>query len=351
MRYYYVLFLSILLVSCNKDDTAPINKGNLNEVITGLSTNTNVNSTILNYTIGNNSGTSIQERGVSYSTSINFSPTQNIVGIGGYPGNYSIQLLDLIPQRTYYWKPYTKTVLGTNYGNVSSFTTQSIDQSINNGNVAFIPFNGDLVDYSSSGNNLVGYSGFANFGIGKFGGINSSSIFNSNFGAYKLNCNNFPTGSMSMTFWFKPNSLPATLVSVGSNGGGTAFSTATVKIAARNRLFITHWNFDRVFDFPQFDFLDGSWYFVAFTYDSNSRKCFLAVYRKPINSSITGGYTSSYVLSSNLNWSNYKNIAVGCLPLVTRNYELSEQFNGQIDDFRLFNKTLTLDEISYFSGI
>jgi len=351
MRRYSLFIVFMLIISCTNDITMPINKGNLNEIFTGTNSNITPNSANLSYIISDNGGASIIESGINLSTNVNFNTSQNLLGPGRYPGNYALQITDLIPSRVYYWRPYTKTNLGTSYGNIGTFTTQTPNSNNYSGLVTFYPFNGDLFDYSGSNNLIGGNYSTATYGLGKLGGINSSANFNSNFGLFRTNSSNFPSGSTSATFWFKSNGVGSTLFSIGSNGGGPAFTTATVKLNSRNQLAVYHWDSDRIFNFSPYDFLDGSWYFVAFTYDSSTRKCILAVYRKPINGNVSGGYYFSYTLNTNLNWSNYKNIALGCLPLMTNNYALTEFLNGQIDDFRLFNRPLSFDDLWYVMSL
>ncbi|MEY2793068.1 MAG: hypothetical protein RJA76_1060 [Bacteroidota bacterium] len=341
-----ILLFTLFVIACSSDVEIPFNKGNRNEIVTGTGISSTPSSANLNFSIIDNGGASISETGIMYSYSSNLVNPEMIPLSNKYPGNYSIGLQDLLPNRTYFWRPYAKTNLGFNYGRTSSFTTSALNTTYTNGMVAYYPFNGDYLDYGPYGNHLSLY-GSNSYGPGKFGGIKSAASLVPNAGFYKIASSNFPTGSMSVMFWFKANTAVSTLASVGSGANGSANSSATIRLLSPTRIGVYHWNADYFLDFPWYNFTDGSWYFMACVYDSITKKFTMYIGKKSTTANSLSGYsTGNYTLNNQLNWS-IKNISVGCL-IDVRNNNPSEFFNGQIDDFRLFNRAITSDDVNYF---
>lgn len=68
-------------------------------------------------------GSSIISRGICYSTSLNPTISNNIVQSGSGIGNFNVDLLNLLPNTTYFVRSYATNNIGTGYGNEISFKT------------------------------------------------------------------------------------------------------------------------------------------------------------------------------------------------------------------------------------
>ncbi|MGQ8335705.1 cadherin-like domain-containing protein [Sunxiuqinia sp. A32] len=103
-----------------------------------VSTNVLINvvsaSTTMGGTVIWDGGLSVTERGVVYS-STNTNPEIGNIGVttdsnGTGTGSFTERINDLLPNTTYYVRAYATNSAGTTYGDVRSFTTSKLDQTI-----------------------------------------------------------------------------------------------------------------------------------------------------------------------------------------------------------------------------
>ena len=135
---FTLLLSGILLNSCKKDDDDDTenvenqdNPGNsdttdLATVITMEITNININSAIAGGEITDDGGSAVTARGVCYSTNQNPSIIDNVINDGSGNGSFSINLLNLSDNLTYYVRAFATNSNGTAYGEEVNFTTQTI---------------------------------------------------------------------------------------------------------------------------------------------------------------------------------------------------------------------------------
>jgi uncharacterized protein (TIGR02145 family) len=127
MRKFSLFFLSLCIISCsnNEQDNTP------NVTIPELTTSTISNINLVSASSGGNiisdGGSSITARGVIWSTSQN--PTIALstkTSDGTDIGDFYSQIINLLPNTTYFVRAYATNSVGTAYGNEVSFITGAI---------------------------------------------------------------------------------------------------------------------------------------------------------------------------------------------------------------------------------
>lgn len=96
-------------------------------------------------TISNDGGSSVTAKGVCWSTTQNPVVSNNHTVDGSGAGSFISNLIDLLPNTTYYVRAYATNTAGTGYGIQVSFTTNAlvIGDSYQGGKVAYILQSGD----------------------------------------------------------------------------------------------------------------------------------------------------------------------------------------------------------------
>jgi hypothetical protein len=224
----------------------------------------------------------------------------------------------------------------TTNGSVTRNTTAYVNMTINDtyDHYAFVNFNDSLVawmtfddvnssgmpgDRSTSGNNGTKSSGAS---MDQYGKYNNSFNFNGNNGLVSIGNSNLPSGSRNRTaaLWFKINSgTSGGLFSYGSiTTAGNQFS---LEISGSKLYF---WGHGR--DLAGTATLSaGTWYHAVVVYNGTSVQLYL-------NGANDGSSVQS--LNTVVNTTAYLGYAV----------HLS-YFNGEIDEFMVFNRTLNQSEI------
>lgn len=111
------------------------------------------NSALSGGNVTSDGGANITARGIVWNTNTNptIASNKTVDGIG--TGTYTSILQNLTSSTTFYVRAYATNSIGTSYGNEISFTTKNIN--LNNGLVAYFPFNGNANDTSGNGNNGI----------------------------------------------------------------------------------------------------------------------------------------------------------------------------------------------------
>ena len=78
---------------------------------------------MISYSVTDDGGANVMEHGVCYSTSHNPTVSSDHVSGGSGTGSFTVELTDLQPGTTYYWRLYATNSVGTVYGNEYSYTT------------------------------------------------------------------------------------------------------------------------------------------------------------------------------------------------------------------------------------
>ncbi|HMN49448.1 MAG TPA: T9SS type A sorting domain-containing protein [Ignavibacteriaceae bacterium] len=201
----------------------------------------------------------------------------------------------------------------------------------NKGLVAYFPFNGNANDESGNGNNGINHNGI--FSKDRFGNDNSSMLFSGN-DSYVEGTNpgnNLPTGNSprTITAWIKEYSFHP--------WGNNIFHYGLDQAAPTNfHLYTTDViRFGNGYDFGVVagttPIVDSTWHFVAGVYEGGSEHI-AKVY-------VDGKLDGTGVLSTEPNTILGSNWKIG------RFMTGSNNFNGEIDEVKIYNWALTETEI------
>lgn len=210
--------------------------------------------------------------------------------------------------------------------------------NLQNGLVAFYPFNGNANDESGNGNNGTVFS--ASLTSDRFGKLNSAYYFDGNAQYISIahNSNLNPnTGSFSYCFWAKTsysggqNPVIEKLGNNANNGYRFDFNP--------NDIF---WFFDdntNVWDcvgtYSTTSHYDNNWHFYSIVLDREAKQLRFYIDGKQMNPSI-----SRTIANQNVNYSGP--LYIGRF----HNYSSNTYFRGFLDDFRFYNRVLNSEEIS-----
>jgi len=285
--------------------------------------------------IATDGGAPVTARGVVWSTSQN--PTVALstkTTDGSGTGTFTSTITGLTATTKYYVRAYATNAAGTAYGNEVNFTTNTID--LKNGLIAYYPFSGNAGDSSGNGNH--GTVNGATLTTDRFGKINAAFVYDgiNNY----IKTNQFFNASQSFTIscWVNSNSsnnqvivntIPHTILGYGLNpwwigSGKIGFLYGTGQSAG---------------------WINNNYYFT-------NPNPFLNI------------WVNHTVVKNGFNWSFYQN------GILINNYQATAQpagiisnlvfghcdpsictetFSGKLDDFRIYNRALTQEEITYLS--
>lgn len=306
------------------------------------------NSALSGGNITSDGGANITARGIVWNSNTNPTIANNktVDGIG--TGTYTSILQNLTSSTTFYVRAYATNSIGTSYGNEISFTTKNIN--LNNGLVAYLPFNGNANDTSGNGNNGIVSNAILssdrngiNSSAYEFNGVNSRILVN--------NSTSLNPESITISGWYNMYQTPT-----GSPGGDgdvalvnkwfqglNCFNnsdTYNIEIANRNNgpvLVGATSNYTGVSFFSNTNSLSNSWQFFVFTHDKVSGgKLYLNGIQVSTNS-IAGAIcksTNPLYIGADNNRGN-----------------LWRFFKGKIDDIGIWNRALSQDEVTaLFNG-
>ena len=94
-------------------------------ITTGEATEVAISSATVSGTVTNDGGASVTERGVCWATTENPTISDNKLASGNGIGEFTVSLTNLSAGTTYYARAYATNSVGTAYGNVVTFTTES----------------------------------------------------------------------------------------------------------------------------------------------------------------------------------------------------------------------------------
>ena len=296
--------------------------------------------------ITNDSGSTVTARGICWSTSP--SPTialstKTVDGSG--LGNFVSNLNILVASTTYYVRAYATNSNGTGYGNELTFTTNSID--ITTGLVAYYPFNGNANDESGNGNN--GTINGATLTTNRNGNANSAYSFNGTSDNIRINnATSLNNPSVSVSGWFYTNNNATDTFSGAKSIIGkywdnpsncnSNYNSYIFCLAKQNNnstvCLGTSFYSGNAFYYNQ-PINTGTWYHFTFVHDSISGG---KIY---INGQLVASNTISGLICNGIN-----PIYIGA---DISNGNLFRFFNGKIDDIRIYNRSLTQNEILYLA--
>ena len=303
---------------------------NIPTVSTNEISNPNPKSAIVGWNVTSSGGGTVSEHGIYWSTSFNPVSTGTKLPIGSGTGIFSTTLDGLTPDKIYYIRAYAINNVGTAYGDPVSFKTPTKETIPINGLVAYYPFNGNAND--QSGNNNNGTVHGAILTADRHGISNRAYLFNGVDNYIEINHSSSLNLSqqISISFWAKfetsaPYYYPYHIIGkYGCWGIGQRESDIHAGIttsAGDLGLWSLYFDFDR-------------FYHIVMTYDASNLRLYI------------DGTLKESIAATGLLIQNSNNIFIS-------KYQLSDSyyfFDGVLDDFRIYNRALTQQEITSLSN-
>ena len=325
----------------------------------GCSTNNNGTVTVIPLAPNNLTGTVIS------TTQVNLSWIDNATNEDGYKverktgnGNYAVigsmganlitySDLGLTTNTTYTYRVYAYNSVGNSlqYSNELTLTTQ--DSIPTNGLMGYWPFNGNANDESGNGNNgVVNGATLTNDRFGNsgkaysFDGVNdyietphsSTLLFSQNEVSIStwISVSNWPTLNQTEDYFLsKQSSLGSNQVGFHSYifSGTTSSPVKAITNRYRNGLS-SAWGAVSIINN---NLGSGVWYNIIYTHYNDYDKIYI------------DGILVDSQNSVQLGGTNTAPLIFGCL----NNYLMN--FNGNLDDIRIYNRTLTQSEVTYLA--
>ncbi len=242
------------------------------------------------------------------------------------------------------------SILNLQYNNLSKlFNNLILQTSISNGLVAYFPLNGNANDSSSNGNN--GVVNGASLTADRFGNPNSAYSFD---GYHEISAPSKDylniLGDMSISAWFFASGFPTfrtcyTILTkrVSISAGMPYDLCINYQYGYNNNSDYNKLMFASDSYYPNYQYLQSStnatnnkWSNIIATISGTNLKIYLdevLVLDTIVNNSLRVANVSSLIIGGG-----------------ARPDKPSEQFIGNLDDIRLYNRTLTQSEISYLAS-
>ena len=209
--------------------------------------------------------------------------------------------------------------------------TEWVDAYLNDGLVAYYPFDGDVLDYSGQGNDGTDNSS-AGFEDGRIGS-DAKSFDGTDDGVTGPQVISATDVNFTVSAWLKPNSATQDSAPVGQYSGTDSRKwLLQTDDGVGNWRFLVYWDGGSatVVD-SQSNYSDDTWVHVALTVNDNGD---VVYYRD-------GGQVDSV--------SDYAGTATVDNHQLEIGYtdDLGEYYRGGIDDARIYDRTLSADEIGH----
>jgi len=359
---YKLYFLAIIilgfgLMSCKK--TGADSGIAVNAVVPTVTTADATNITETNATIGgnitNDGGSLVKEAGIVYSTTAGVDTSKNKTPNYTISGPFTVALKNLTLLTKYYYKAYAINEKGIVYGEEKSFFVPvngyNSSSQVGAANlIAHWAFNGSYIDSVSKVlGTAVNASGIS-FVTGKRGQavqVKDRGYINSNVTSTIANLKSF-----SIVCWIQqPTSLagspttfmPFSLDKAGYSWEGTKFfmlfdqpDNATNTLG---KVCIMDQWFDKGKVWPRM--LDGNWHQMAISFDGTTGA--LRVY---VDGTVLPQSSSFPNLFPQNNFGDADSFSLGGPNDATNTANgWMNSLSGNLDEFKVFNKTLTTDEI------
>lgn len=359
MRYSIHILATITIlgvVSCKKIGADSGIKVNAAAPAVTTSDSININGT--NATVGGNitsdGGSIVMEAGVVYGTSPGVDTTKNKTPNYTISGKFSVELKNLSLLTKYYYKAYAINEKGITYGEEKSFFVpvngySASSQVAASSLVGYWAFNDSYIDSVSKVAGTPNHTSALSFVAGKIGKalqIASPGYVNSNAEGAISNLKSF-----TMAFWvMQPASLasgPTTYFPFSLNKAGYSweqtkffmlFNNADNTSNSYGKIGLMDQWFDKGQVWPRM--LDGNWHQMVISFDGETGALRVYVDGDLLPQSSTAAFApqndfggaDSFTLGGPDDNANTANGWMNSL-------------SGNLDEFRVFNKVLTADEI------
>lgn len=351
-----ILFLGFGLSNCKKtgaDSGVNVN-ASTPTVATADATNINGTSATIGGTVNSDGGSIVMESGVCYDTAPNVDTSKNKTVQIKVSGNFSVTLSGLSLLTKYYYRAYAINDKGIVYGDEKSFFVpvngySSSSQVATANLVAYWAFNGGYVDSVSSTAGTPVHSSSISFVDGQIGQavqVASPGYINSNI------TNTIASlGSFTMICWIQqPASLssgPTTYLPFSLNQAGYSWEQTKFFMLFNNAdnasnsygkvCVMDHW-FDAGQVWPRM--LDGNWHQMTISFDGTNGD--LRVY---VDGNLLS-QSSSTTLAPQTDFGAADSFTLGGPDDNAHNANgWMNSLSGNLDEFRVFNKVLSADEI------
>jgi hypothetical protein len=210
--------------------------------------------------------------------------------------------------------------------------------NLNDGLVAYYPFNGNAND--ASGNNNHGTVYGATLTTDRFGNPNSAYSFDGNDYYIKASADNLPTAERTVSLWFYANTVNNRPGLLGYGGGNCGTSWIMVVNNWGEPLYSMgcHCDAERYLNYNYFQEPVGDWYHWTITTKSDGTKMYVNGVEKASNNEF---FSNTVVDGKDLSFGVITGPS-GFAPYTDNN---SGYFNGKIDDIRIYNRALSAQEI------
>lgn len=360
MKYnIYILTIVVVALSVAGCKKTGENSGiTVSPVVPAISTKdaTNINGTTATVggNITNDGGSIVTEAGIVYSTAPNVDTSKTRVRNYTISGTYNVNLTGLSLLERYYYKAYAINEKGITYGEEKSFFVpiagfSSSSQVAATNLVAYWAFNGGYIDSVSKAvgtpMNAAGIS-FVPGKIGQSVQVKNRGYINSNVTNTIANLKSFtmvmwiqqPTSLASSPTTFMPFSLDAAGYSWEQTKFFMLFDQPDNATNTLGKIALMDQWFDKGKVWPRM--LDGNWHQMAISYDgtSGAMRVYVDGVVLPqsvgfsINPQNNFGAADSFSLGGPNDATNTANGWMNSL-------------SGNLDEFRVFNRVLTADEI------
>ena len=360
MKYNICILATIItgfgVISCEK--TGSDSGITVNAAAPTVSTSNATNITGTNATVGgnitNDGGSIVREAGIVYNTAPGVDISKNKTPNYTISGNFSIALKNLTLLKTYYYKAYAINEKGITYGEEKSFFVpvsgySSSSQVAAANLVAHWAFNGSYIDSVSKVVGTPNHASAISFVQGKLGQaaqVKSPGYINSNVTSTIANLK-----SLTVVCWImQPTSLasgpttyfPFSLNKAGYSWEGTKFfmlfDTHDNATNSLGKVCIMDQWFDKGQVWPKM--LDGNWHQMAISFDGNTGA--LRVYVD----GVLLPQSSAHTFAPQSNFGDADSFTLGGPDDATNTANgWMNSLSGNLDEFRVFNKVLTVDEI------
>lgn len=316
----------------------------------------NINGT--NATIGgnitNDGGSLVREAGVVYSTSPNVDTTKTRVKNYTISGNYSVNLSNLSLLTTYYYKAYAINEKGITYGEEKSFFVpvngfSSSSQVAAANLVAHWAFNGSYIDSVSKVVGTAVNATGVSYVTGKMGQavqVKNRGHINSNRAGAIAALKSFtvacwiqqPTSLANSPTTFMPFSLDKAGYSWEQTKFFMLFDQPDNATNTLGKICVMDQWFDKGKVWPRM--LDGNWHHMAITFDGNTGA--LRVYID----GVLLPESATHAFAPQNNFGDADSFTLGGPNDATNTANgWMNSLSGNLDEFRVFNKVLTADEV------
>lgn len=329
-----------------------------------VSTSTITNILFNGFTSGgsilSDGGGVIIEKGLVYSTSTNPTIANSKILNTTNSSSFSISLTDLTESTTYYIRAFATNSLGTSYGEQQSLTTlKNYNRILKNGLVAYYPFNGNASDVS--GNGINGTNNGATLSVDRFNNSNSAYNFPNKGVIRTSKAIQNVVNSFTVSVWATTkNQAPVKLQGFlsGNNGDpdgppivhpshGYTWDSKSAGVGiifGSNQIQVIEHTADYIFFPLVYSGNFTGWNHIVLVYENHIPKLYLN------GKLVATGLVSNiqFIRPSNGfdGYSEYSESGFGKSFYPSVAYNSTRQFDGNIDDYAIWNRVLTLDEIS-----